>query len=90
MLVYGHRSFALEPRRFLSNLHTRLERTSGEPPHDELVALLVDAGEAESAVADATMPGIDAEAAELSGWREIAGAIAAANAASCRLTTSEE
>jgi hypothetical protein len=81
MVVYGHRTFPLEPRRFLSDLHRRLERASGASSRDELSHLVVDVGEAEAGVADALMPDIDADLAELAGWREIAGSVAAAECA---------
>jgi hypothetical protein len=82
VIVYGHRSFLLDPRAFLTDLTKRLDHAAAVPPHDDLVELLIDVGEAEAGVADSVMPDVDAEADELNGWREIAGAVAAACCAS--------
>jgi hypothetical protein len=77
VIVYGHRSFLLDPRAFLTDLTKRFDHAGAVPPHDDLVELLIDVGEAEAGVADSVMPDVDAEADELNGWREIAGAVAA-------------
>ncbi len=82
MIVYGLRSFDLEPVGFLADLHTRIASAEAAPPRATLLEWLVDAGEAEAAVADALLPEVDSDAGELSGWREIAGAISAASCAS--------
>lgn len=82
MLVYGHRSFPLAPARFLAAFAGRLNRLATVPAHDDLVALLVDVGETESAVADALQPELDADLPALEPWRAALGAAAAAVCAS--------
>jgi hypothetical protein len=82
MIVYGHRSFDLEPQKFLTDLHARIASAGECPAHATLLEWLVDAGEAESAAADALFPDADREDDALSGWAEIAESISAAVCAS--------
>jgi len=82
MIVYGHRSTPLEVKSWLSDLEMRLDMAPAAPAHDFIVELLVDIGEAESAVADALLPDEDEDSQALSGWRDMAGAIARAHVAS--------
>jgi hypothetical protein len=82
MVVYGHRAFSLEPRRFLTDLGARIECAGIAPRHGVLLEWLVDVGEAESAVIDAVMPDADTDAAEVLGWQDISGGVTAAACAS--------
>jgi hypothetical protein len=82
MVVYGHRSFTLNTQDFLRQLLSRLDRLPAVPPRDGLMDLLVDVGEAESAVADACLAEHDNEADELTPWRDLARSVAEAYCAS--------
>jgi hypothetical protein len=82
MIVYAHRSFSLEPRRFLVDLRARVACAGTRPSHGVLVEWLVDVGQVEAAVADALMRDVDSDAPDLSAWRDISGGVAAATCAS--------
>jgi hypothetical protein len=81
VLVYAHRSFALDLPSLLHRLDRRAATTALE--HDTLVELLVDFAEAESAVADALLPHADDERDDVAEWRRSLDTLSAAFAASC-------
>jgi hypothetical protein len=82
MLVYGHHTVRLNVADFLRQFRTRLGDLPNAPPHDAIIALLVDWGEAESAVADALLPDHDDDRQELASWRAVSDACADAACAS--------
>jgi hypothetical protein len=82
VIVYAHRSFPLAVTPFLHEFEQRVAALSAHPGHDTLTALLIDFGEAESAVTDALLPDRDEERAELRQWRAAARAVADAFCAS--------
>jgi hypothetical protein len=82
MLVYGHRTVSLNVSAFLRQFDSRLARLPAAPDHDAVIDLLVDWGEAESAVADFFLPERDDEVEELATWRTISDAVAEAACAS--------
>jgi hypothetical protein len=82
MLVYGHHTVSLNVADFLRRFRTRLDDLPAAPRHDAIVALLVDWGEAESAVADALLPVADDDREELASWRTVSDACADAACAS--------
>jgi hypothetical protein len=82
MVVYGHRSFKLNTLDFLHELLRRLEEFAAIPSRDALMDVLVDVGEAETAVADAYFSSHDDEADDLTPWRDLARYVAAAFCAS--------
>ena len=82
MLVYGHHTVGLNVPAFVRRFRQRLECLPVAPPHDTVIALLVDWGEAESAVADALLPECDDDLEELVRWRGVSDAIAEAVCAS--------
>jgi hypothetical protein len=82
MLVYGHRTVGLNVPAFLQQFRARLDRLPSAADHDTIIALLVDWGEVESAVADALLPHRDDDLEELTRWRAVSDAIADAVCAS--------
>jgi hypothetical protein len=82
MLVYGHHTVGLNVPAFVGRFRQRLECLPNVPPHDTVIALLVDWGEAESAVADALLPECDDDLEDLVGWRRVSDAVAEAVCAS--------
>jgi hypothetical protein len=82
MVVFGHRTFRLNTAEFLRRFRGQLQQTPDVPAHDAIVGLLVDWGEAESAVADALQPERDDDAEALCGWRRVSDALADALCAS--------
>jgi hypothetical protein len=76
VIVYAHRSFPLALTPFLHRFEQRVAALPLRPDHDTLTALLIDFGEAESAVTDAMLPDRDEERAELQQWRTAARAVA--------------
>ena len=70
MLVYAHRSFPLHVPAFLHSFTLRLSRLRSAPDRDQIVDLMIDFAEAESAVADAFLVEQDDERSELGPWRD--------------------
>ncbi|MCU1383603.1 MAG: hypothetical protein JWL71_2300 [Acidobacteria bacterium] len=82
MLVYGHHTVGLNVAAFLRQFRDRLDALPTAPGHDAIVDLLVDWGEAESAVADALLPDRDDDLSALTPWRNVSDACADAACAS--------
>jgi hypothetical protein len=82
VIVFGHHSYRLGVPAFLRNAALRADRLPSIPGRDAIVDLLVDMGEAYSAVADALSPLRDDEGESLRLWREALGGIARALCAS--------
>ena len=82
MLVYGHRTVRLNVAGFLRQCRERVDALPATPDHGAIIALLVDWGEAESAVADALLPYRDDDPPELAPWRAVSDACADAACAS--------
>src|SRR5689334_5806990 len=68
MIVYGSRTYVLDPSRFFLDVLRRIERTPAAPVRDDIVDLFVDFGEAYSAIADRLMPQCDDVCAALAPW----------------------
>jgi hypothetical protein len=83
VLVYSHRSFPLDLPGFLEEFERRV-RDLHTPTHDQIVSLLVEFGEAESAFADALLTERDEEREELGPWRAAGREVANAFCASAR------
>jgi hypothetical protein len=82
VIVYGHRTFPLRPGSFLREFEARASKLPSVPSHDEVVDLLVDFAEAESAVTDALLPDRDDEDDRVELWRDALDHLSAAFCAS--------
>jgi hypothetical protein len=82
VIVYGHHSHRLNVPRFLRVVSGHLDRLPSIPGRDAIVDLLVELGEAYSAVADALCPLRDDEGERLRPWCDALHAVASALCAS--------
>ena len=82
MLVYGHHTVSLNIPAFLRQFRRRLDTLPAAANHGAIISLLVDWGEAESAVGDALLPHRDDDHEDLAAWRAVSDACADAVCAS--------
>jgi hypothetical protein len=82
VIVYGHHAYRLGLHRFITELDARLGHLPTAPGRDTIVDLLVDLGEACSAVIDAVCPMRDDEVESLRPWGDALHGVARALAAS--------
>jgi hypothetical protein len=68
MIVFGHRSYPLDPSTFAERFLDRLDGLRAVPARDDLVDLFVDFGEAYAAVADDLNPERDDDREEIAAW----------------------
>jgi hypothetical protein len=82
VIVYGHHAYRLGVQRFVTELDARLSHLPTSPGRDTIVDLLVDLGEASSAVIDALCPVRDDDVDRLRPWSDTLHGVARALAAS--------